>query len=223
MSAIDLIVFDCDGVLIDSEVLSADVMIDELDKIGVTIDRPYVRKHFLGRSFPTVAKTLRSGVAPHLPADFETRYRAALLKRFETELRPTPGLPDVLEHLNLPICVATSSSPTRASRSLEISGLAKHFDGNVFTASQVENGKPAPDLVLFACRQMGVSPRRALVIEDSAPGLVAARSADAVALAYCGGSHMMGSQPDVPFFVPSFDNWADFPHLFEKLQGGSAL
>jgi HAD superfamily hydrolase (TIGR01509 family) len=218
---IDLIIFDCDGVLIDSEVLSADVMIEELATLGVEIDRAYVRQHFLGRSFPTVAKTLREGRAPNLPEDFEARYRAALLERFETELQPTEGLPDVLEALDVPICVATSSSPPRVTRSLEITNLSKHFNGNIFTASQVKNGKPAPDLFLFAAQQMGARPSRCLVIEDSVPGLLAARSAGSLALAYCGATHMAGSQPDTPFYVQSFDKWEDFPQVFEKLKEGS--
>lgn len=217
MGAIDLIIFDCDGVLIDSEILSADVLIDELAKIGVVIDRAYVRRHFLGRSFPTVAQTLRDGHAPDLPDDFETRYRSALLRRFETDLRTTRGIEAVLEALTLPVCVATSSSPPRVRRSLEITGLARFFGEHVFTASQVAKGKPEPDLFLFAASQMGVPPHRTLVIEDSMPGLIGACASGARVLAYCGGGHMAGHVDESSLPAPAFSSWTDFPAILADL------
>ncbi|SPH17102.1 6-phosphogluconate phosphatase [Defluviimonas aquaemixtae] len=217
----ELVIFDCDGVLADSEVISAHVLIEELAREGIAIDFGYVRRHFLGRSFPTVAKMIREDLDRPLPADFEMRYRNRLLKRFETELRPTSGVVEVLDALNVAACVATSSSPERVSRTLELLGLAARFGPDVFTASEVRHGKPAPDLFLHAARRMGVPPARTLVIEDSAPGLTAAGAAGMAALAYTGGEHLQGQAPDAPFPVRFFDNWADFPHLFEELCQGS--
>ena len=125
----DLVIFDCDGVLADSEVLSAKVLIAELAREGVQIDSAYVRRHFLGRSFPTVARTIRDELGHPLPADFEHRYRQRLLALFEDHLRPTPGLLPMLERLTAPACVATSSSPERAARTLALLGLAGRFEG----------------------------------------------------------------------------------------------
>ncbi len=216
MTLPDLIIFDCDGVLIDSEVLSADVLISELAAIGATIDRDYVRKHFLGRSFPTVARTISESFALTLPGDFEQRYRSRLLSLFETELRPTPGIANLLATLSVPSCVATSSSPPRVARSLAISGLAEHFGDRVFTASQVAKGKPAPDLFLFSADRMGADPARTLVIEDSGPGIAAARAAGMDVVVYTGGSHLRGRPylSDSP--VRTFDNWADFPQVLAQ-------
>jgi HAD superfamily hydrolase (TIGR01509 family) len=215
---IDLVIFDCDGVLVDSEVISADVLIAELACIGIGIDRAYVRRHFLGRSFPKVASTIRDAFPVPLPDDFEARYRRVLLKRFEDELRPTPGLEPVLAGLAVAKCVATSSSPPRVSRSLAITGLDRYFGQNVFTASQVERGKPFPDLFLLAAREMGAPPRRVLVVEDSEPGVQAAIAAGMHVVLYCGGSHLAGSRPDPGADVVTFDNWTDFPQVLGRLQ-----
>jgi HAD superfamily hydrolase (TIGR01509 family) len=214
---IDLVIFDCDGVLVDSEVISAQVLIAQLAALGVTIATDQVREQFLGRSFPSVAKTIRETFELDLPADFEQTYRAILLDRFSRELRPTPGLVLMLERLTLPKCVATSSSPPRAAHSLKITDLARFFGPNVFTATQVKNGKPAPDIFLFAAAQMGVDPTRCLVIEDSQPGVTAAQAAGAHVLAYRGGQHLVGSGFDFGLSVTTFDTWADLDDLLDKL------
>jgi beta-phosphoglucomutase-like phosphatase (HAD superfamily) len=128
----------------------------------------------------------------------------------------------VLENLTLPACVATSSSPARVARSLAISGLAGYFGDKVFTASQVANGKPAPDLFLFAAARMRAGPRRTLVIEDSAPGVLAAQAAGMTVLGYTGGSHMRGQTISGTEPLCTFDNWADFPHLLSTLSPDGA-
>lgn len=209
--AVDLVIFDCDGVLIDSEILSARVLIEQAAALGIHFDVDYVRRHFLGRSFPTVARTIREDFDRDLPADFEQRYRADLLARFETELRPTPGIAALLARVRPLTCVATSSSPPRAARSLAIAGLAAHFGPRVFTASQVTNGKPAPDLFLFAAASMGVEPERSVVIEDSRPGIAAARAAGCGLIVYAGGSHFGGEALELPDGVMSIDDWQEFP------------
>lgn len=222
---IDLVIFDCDGVLVDSEILSADVLISELDQIGVKIDREYVRLHCLGRSFPTVAKSLAINFGTTLPADFEQRYRSILLEKYETDLRVTTGVFEAIaaaQEMGFKTCVATSSSPPRVARTLGLAGLTKMFGANVFTASQVERGKPAPDLFLFAAKQMGSDPEQCLVIEDSIPGLQAAEAANMKRLAYSGASHLKGMGIEMPSSVRGFDNWLDFPHLLNKISKEAA-
>jgi HAD superfamily hydrolase (TIGR01509 family) len=213
---IDLVIFDCDGVLIDSEVLSARILIEEVAALGVTLTPGYVRDNFLGRSFPTVAQLIRERFALVLPAEFEARYRARLLERFMTDLRTTPGITDLLPRINAPICVATSSSPPRVAQSLAISGLDKFFS-NIFTASMVKRGKPAPDLFLHAAAEIGVDPVRCLVIEDSRPGIAAAQAAGMNILLYTGGSHMRGMTFDTTPPVRAFEAWDMLPALFPSL------
>ncbi|MBC7140624.1 MAG: HAD family hydrolase [Rhodobacteraceae bacterium] len=209
LSDTDLVIFDCDGVLVDSEPISAAVLIAELARLGLAITPDYVRDHCLGRSFPTVARGIREAFAIALPEDFEQRYRSSLLARFATELRPTAGISALLARLRPARCVATSSSPQRVARSLEIAGLAATFGPDVFTASQVARGKPAPDLFLFAAERMRADPSRTLVIEDSRPGVEAAQAAGMRVLVYTGGGH----RPAPPPGVGSFDNWRDFPQV----------
>ncbi|WP_342662243.1 HAD family hydrolase [Rubellimicrobium thermophilum] len=190
----DLLILDCDGVLIDSETISAAVLVELAAEAGIAFDAAYVREHFLGRSFPTVARIIREQWGRDLPDGFEAAYRQRLLARFETELRPVPGAPEMLARLQVPACIATSSSPPRAARSLAIAGIDR-FGLPVFTASEVPRGKPAPDLFLHAARRMGADPARCLVIEDSLPGLTAARAAGMQVLLFAGGSHMAAPCP----------------------------
>ncbi|MBC9245674.1 HAD family hydrolase [Paracoccus sp. 11-3] len=216
-SLVDLIVFDCDGVIADSEVLATDVLIDDLKVIGMPITRDEVQRDFLGQSFQSMAAKLEQRFGRPLPTDFADSYREHLLQRFETDLRPTPGFPDMLRGIVRPVCVATSSAPPRVERTLDLLGLRDLFGKNVFTASQVKNGKPAPDLFLFAAAQMQTDPANSLVIEDSPAGVTAAQAAGMRVLHYRGGSHRPASIAG----VQSFGDWRDFPQLLAQIDAGA--
>jgi HAD superfamily hydrolase (TIGR01509 family) len=216
----DLVIFDCDGVLIDSEVISARVLVELAAEAGIIFDAGFVAAHFLGRSFPTVARAIAETWGP-LPQGFEGEYRARLLRRFEDDLRPTSGAAEALRACAVPSCVATSSSPERARRSLDIAGLAP-LVGRVFTASEVARGKPAPDLFLHAARAMGADPARCLVIEDSAPGLLAAKAAGMGFAFFAGGSHLAagrGGGFDMAPPVRAFPDWAALARAVPVLAG----
>ncbi len=207
--------------LIDSEVISANVLIDALRSVGIHVDFDYVQAHFLGRSWTKVAAEIRASHG-YLPGtDFEQRYRSQLLDRFERELKPTSGIRELLDKIAAKICVATSSSPKRASRSLQLAGLADHFDGRIFTASQVDCGKPAPDLFLFAASHMQVDPARCLVIEDSAPGIQAAMNAGMRVLRFTGASHLRkldAASLTLNGAVACFDKWEQFLEMAPQAQ-----
>lgn len=211
----DLVIFDCDGVLIDSEIISARMLVQELAALGVKIDLPYVARHFLGRSYPTVMAQIRIEFGLDLPSDFEDQYRERLLEEFRRDLKVMPGVAEVLDQLSVPFCVATSSSPRRAAMSLELTGLSDRVGTRLYTASQVQRGKPAPDLFLFAADQMGVTPARALVIEDSLTGLRAGQAAGMTVWHFTGGSHFTQrdlSRDPAPDPAPhwQFDDFANF-------------
>jgi HAD superfamily hydrolase (TIGR01509 family) len=215
-------------VVVDSEVISARVLIAHLASVGVKIEMAHFRAYFLGRSFPKVAAEVRAFYGVLLPDDFEASYRATLLKAFETELKPMPGIQKVLSQLASKSCIATSSSPPRARRSLELTGLLPFFENRMFTASEVTNGKPAPDLFLHAARQIGVAPENCLVIEDSLPGIKAAMAANMRVLHFTGGSHLkdIGVLPGTELLdIHAFDNWAKFfdiePQLLKRAGGVS--
>lgn len=215
---IKAVIFDCDGVLIDSEGVSARVLNAALARHGVEINFDYFCVNFVGRSFPTVAEDIRQSFNVDLPPDFEPTYRAELLAAFEHDLHPTAGIVPVLKALDLPSCVATSSSPERVARSLALTRLDRFFGGRVFTASEVKNGKPAPDLFLHAARSIGIDPQHCLVIEDSLPGIEAAQAAGMKVLRYTGGVHLKGRTLKHGTTVASFDNWRDFSVMLAGIE-----
>lgn len=212
--ATDLIIFDCDGVLIDSEVISARMLIAELQGYGVSMDMGFVSRHFLGRSYPVVLKEVRERWGIALPERFEADYRARLLAAFERDLKVMPGAVEVIRALGGRYCLATSSSPERLARSLEITGLAGLFEGAAFTASEVARGKPAPDLFLHAALRMGTQPARCLVIEDSLNGLRAGLAAGMEVWRFTGGSHLAGLDLTPPDDAVPHASIAALPDLF---------
>lgn len=216
----DLVIFDCDGVLIDSEIISARMLVDALATLGARIDLPYVARHFLGRSYPTVMAQIRTEFGLDLPPEFEDAYRSRLMAAFEVGLKVMPGVTSVLETLALPWCVATSSSPRRAARSLEIAGLAHLVGDGLFTATMVARGKPAPDLFLHVATVRGVVPERCLVIEDSLNGVRAGLAAGMQVWRFTGGSHLTGQSLDAPEdsrAALQFSAFADFFDLHPAL------
>ena len=188
---IQLVIFDCDGVLVDSEGLSKRVLLQMLAGIGVVASDAYFDQHFLGRSYEAVTASIFNDYSVTLPATFQHEYQTQLLQVFAQELRPTIALTQMLAQLTLPYCVATSSSPNRVDFALKSTNLIDYFAGQVFTASEVKNGKPAPDLFLHAAKQMGMAPQNCLVIEDSQAGIEAGLAANMHVIKYAGASHLV--------------------------------
>jgi len=216
-----LIILDCDGVLIDSEIISARMLIVELARMGVEIDLAYVSKYFLGRSYPTVIAQIRREFGLELPPDFEAQYRERLLAAFEDQLRIMPHVAEVIADLAVPVCVATSSSPRRVESSLRLVGLWDRLGPVTFTASQVERGKPAPDLFLFAAQKMGAAPANCLVIEDSLTGIRAGLAAGMEVWRFIGGSHMgpdTQEEPEDARPTRRFASFADFFQIAPRLR-----
>jgi HAD superfamily hydrolase (TIGR01509 family) len=187
----DLVIFDCDGVLVDSEMLSARVLKQVMLENGLTITDEVFRNDFLGRSFSAASERFKHRVGIALPKDFQETYRQRLIMEMRENLKPMRGAETLLSHLSIPFCLATSSSPERLAVTLAVTGLQRFFSTNTFTASQVENGKPAPDLFLFAARQMKTSPIKCLVIEDSEMGVMAAHAAGMQVWHFAGGEHVL--------------------------------
>lgn len=214
MSEIDLVILDCDGVLIDSEVISAQMLIEELATLGVNIDLRYVARNFLGRSYPTVMAQIRADFGLNLSPEFEAQYRNRLLEEFEKRLQIMPGVAEVISALSVPCCVATSSSPRRVEMSLKLVGLWDRLADVTFTASLVERGKPAPDLFLLVAERMGADPVRCLVIEDSLSGVRAGLAAGMQVWRFVGGSHMRPDPPEEPDDARPHQRFASFTEFF---------
>jgi HAD superfamily hydrolase (TIGR01509 family) len=186
----DLVVFDCDGVLVDTEVLQVDVESRVLTAIGWPIEPDEVVRRWMGRT----AASQRADVVERLGEEVATRYdelsRRQVHDAFERDLVEVEGISallDVLEQEGLPTCVASSGSRERMAQTLGITGLADRFEGRIFTALEVEHGKPAPDLFLHAATSLGVPPASCVVIEDSVYGVQAGVAAGMRVLGYGSG------------------------------------
>lgn len=184
---VDLVIFDCDGVLIDSELLACRTAAETLTEFGfsITLDE-YLA--FVGRSARDIQAVLEGRFGP-IPAELRTTERRRLFARFADELRPMPEVAETVAALARPVCVASSSDHERLDLTLGVTGLAPLFRPNVFSATEVARGKPAPDLFLHAAGRLGAAPAACLVVEDSPAGITAAVAAGMRAVGFVGGGH----------------------------------
>ncbi len=185
----DLIIFDCDGVLVDSELVSCRAHAETLTRHGYPITPEQVLTRFLGVSDREARQAIENESGRKLPADFESQVKQATLNFYEGELQAIPHIGDAITAIPLAKCVASSGTHEKIRHGLTCAGLYDRLAPHIFSASQVARGKPAPDLFLFAAGQMGVAPGRCLVIEDSLPGITGARAAEMTVLGFHGGSH----------------------------------
>lgn len=183
MAPWDLVIFDNDGVLVDSERMANTILGDLLTGYGRPTSTDEAVEQHLGTSLGRVRAVVEAdGVA--VPADFEDSYHRRLFAGFDASLVAVPGVVEVVEGLDVPSCVASSGGHQRIWRSLALAGLAQRFEGRIFSVEDVERGKPASDLFLHAAAVMGVRPERCAVIEDSPLGVEAANAAGMTAFAY---------------------------------------
>lgn len=220
-----LVIFDCDGVLVDSEPIALSVLGEMLEGQRVTLSIEEIADRFLGRSLGSVAETMRQDFGVRLPEDFPAMIRRRLFVRYEQELRPMPGIQVALEGLavrGIETCVASSSLPERIEKSLAVTGLSDAFGPRVFSASMVKAGKPAPDLFLHAARECGFSPAKCIVVEDSPAGIEAARAASMRVLAFGGGGHAQSPafRQKIAALKPDawFDAMADLLQVVDRLR-----
>jgi HAD superfamily hydrolase (TIGR01509 family) len=186
---INLIIFDCDGVLVDSEVIAQRVYAEYLTSLGLPHTPEECNARYLGVSDATVV-TMFADQGVTLPPTFIEDVHRLEHDALFRDLEPHPGIKDALGSIGLPVCVASSGVPAKITSSLSKTGLLDHFMPNLFSATQVENGKPSPDLFLFAAEQMKIPPESALVIEDSPAGVRAGVAAGMTVVGFTGGSHI---------------------------------
>jgi HAD superfamily hydrolase (TIGR01509 family) len=184
---IELVIFDCDGVLVDSEPIAVRIDVEMLAEVGVEMSEAEVIKLFLGRSPEVLLAETEARLGGRAPEGWFERGQARLREAFEADLVPVPGIETALDAIDVATCVASSSGHELLRLKLELTGLYERFAGAIFSAADVANGKPAPDLFLHAARQIGVDPSSCVVVEDSPYGVQAARAAGMDALGYAGG------------------------------------
>jgi HAD superfamily hydrolase (TIGR01509 family) len=187
------IIFDFDGVIADSEVLSNTVLAEIVSALGVptTLEDSY--RDYMGKRFHEVIAAIEKTVGRALPHSFGEEYQARTLQRFRQELAPIVGAREfIAKFIDVPRCIASSSSPDRLAVCLDVLDMTGLFEGRVFSASKVARGKPHPDIFLHAAAEIGVRPADCIVIEDSASGVVAGKAAGSTVIGLLAAGHIRG-------------------------------
>ena len=218
MNGVDLVIFDCDGVLVDSEPIAARVGAAVLTDLGWPVTPEELVDRFAGCTDEHWRAGVEEGLGRSLEDGWEVPYESWYEEAFDADLRAVPGVAAAIAALEVPSCVASNGSHAKVATNLRRVGLADAFDDrHRFSAQDVATGKPAPDLFLHAARTLGAAPERCVVVEDSPTGLAAARAAGMRCLAYAGGviatDRLAGPATTV------FDDMADLPRLVAALQG----
>ena len=210
---IELIIFDCDGVLVDSELIANQVLQQGLASLGWTLSLAEVMERFMGKSLASCEGEIAAFLNTDIPQAFWTSLQQMTYARFRADLQPVAGIVEVLDVIKQPKCVASSGSHEKINTTLGITGLKHHFNDAIFSATSVDQGKPAPDLFLYAAQQMKTDPSACLVIEDSPYGVQAAHAADMRVLGYCAltPKERMGT-------TQTFNDMATLPTLISQLQ-----
>ena len=169
------IIFDCDGVLVDSEEISNRVLLEMVKALGVEIEENYALERFSGTSLKSIFEYVEQRINKKLPPSFEADYRRKTFELFKTDLKPIKGIREVLRRISIPICVASSGPLDKIKLNLTTTGLLPAFYGNIFSSYEIQSWKPDPGIFLHAAKEMGFAPEDCLVVEDSIAGIRAAR------------------------------------------------
>ena len=178
------VIFDCDGVLVDSEAITAKVLVSMAKDLGLHLDLPFFSEEFMGRSLNDITEYLEELSNGGLPENFESEYRKKTYKAFKTELKPIAGIHAVIENLEVPFCVASSGPLEKIRNNLTTTGLIDAFQGKMFSCYEIKSWKPNPDIFLHAAGKMGYQPDECVVVEDSTVGIQAALAGGFDVLAY---------------------------------------
>ncbi|MDY7393790.1 HAD family hydrolase [Aureibaculum sp. 2210JD6-5] len=170
------IIFDCDGVLVDSEAISTQIMVDLLKTVDYHIDIGTAIDLFTGLALKDNFKLVEKELGRTLPEDFEATYRKLSFEAFQRDLQPIKGVHELLDKLTIPYCVASSGPLNKIKLNLKITNLLKYFDNNIFSCYEINSWKPEPDIFLYAAETMGFKSNECVVIEDSLPGVIAAKA-----------------------------------------------
>jgi len=168
------IIFDSDGVLVDSETLSARVFREMAMELGFEMDFESAVEQFAGISMKENLQFIQDNIRGSLPEDFEEKFRQRTYEAFKTDLRAVEGIHELIEKVKVPFCVASSGPPEKISLNLELVNLLDRFENRIFSSYDIQSWKPEPGIFLHAAKEMGFRPEECVVIEDSSPGIRAA-------------------------------------------------
>jgi len=190
----DAVIFDCDGVLVDSERLANEVLVECIRPLGIALSVEDAMARFCGVRMAQCVEQLESMRGGQLPESFVSEFRRRVASVFADRLKPVDGALELVQSMTLPYCVASSAPREKIELSLSLTGFLSYFEGNIYSSYEIEDWKPSPGLFLHACRAMGVAPERCAVVEDSLPGIQAGIAAGMTVFAL--QSH--GVDPRIP-------------------------
>jgi HAD superfamily hydrolase (TIGR01509 family) len=222
-----VIIFDCDGVIVDSETIALERTRAVLARYGLELSAEQARERFLGVSAQAIRRMAERDLGSKLPANFLDELTQDIIAAFEHELKGVEGVREALAELGGgAVCIASSSSLERTRASLRIVGYTPLFEPNLFSAAEVAHGKPAPDLFLHAAKRMGARPVDCLVIEDSEPGVTAAVRAEMTVFGFLGGGHIVGhahgERLSAAGAAQVFDDMRELPRRIREQRGRRA-
>lgn len=174
MSKYKCVIFDCDGVLVDSETIGNQVMVEMANELGATINLDYALKHFKGNSLKNCVIQIAKLIDDKIPLNFELDYRARSFEKFKSHIQPIEGILDLVKNLEIPFCVASSGPENKIKLNLGLTGLLPYFENKIFSCFTIQKWKPDPAIFLLASQTMGFQPNECVVIEDSSIGVTAA-------------------------------------------------
>ena len=221
---LSLVMFDCDGVLVDSEIIAAEVESEMLEESGITIAPAEIAERFAGLTLVRLLELLGEETGTRFPDDFVARADAEVELRLGRDVKAVPGASEMLDRIDLPRCICSNSGSERLKLTLQRSGLWDRFRPYVFSAVEVgtKRGKPAPDVYLYGAKEFGVSPTDAVVIEDSVHGVAAAVAAGCRVVGFIGGRHSYPGHGDALTEAGAetvIKRLSDFPAVIEALAG----
>jgi HAD superfamily hydrolase (TIGR01509 family) len=184
MYKFDLVIFDCDGVLVDSERITNSIFAEMLNEIGLSLTLEDMFNTFMGNSMKRCLEIVQDMLLSPVPDNFLTEYQKRTAQAFTTSLKPINGIHDVIKNLEIPYCVASSGEHEKMQITLGTTSLLPYFSGKIFSVTEVERGKPYPDIFLYAAKKMGFNPEKCVVIEDSPTGVKAGVAAGMTVLGY---------------------------------------
>ncbi|MDH5366249.1 MAG: HAD family hydrolase [Cyclobacteriaceae bacterium] len=185
------LIFDCDGVLVDSEILAAQVMLEILSKYGIDISLDFYLHNCTGKTFSGSKTELSKKLNTPLPNSFLEEVTIAMDIKIKNELKPISGIHNVLENTDLPKAVVSNSDMYQIEHAIDHINITDHFNGHIFSSQMVEKPKPDPDVYLFAAKELAVHPKECLVVEDSISGATAALKAGMNVIGFVAGSHII--------------------------------
>jgi HAD superfamily hydrolase (TIGR01509 family) len=208
-----LLIFDCDGVLVDSDRISLRIQAERITALGLPMTYEDCVREFLGLGLPATLRQVEQRLGKPLPSGWAVELDAAVKDAFRRELRPVRGVVEALDQISLQTCIASSGSHEKMMLTLGLTGLYERFAGRIFSADEVERGKPDPDLFFYAAERMGFVPERCIVVEDSPFGIQGAIAAGMAPLGYAADAEpaAMAALFDAGAIV--FTSMADLPGL----------